>query len=119
MKLKSHGFRVDSYQDMEQHHLNLVSLLHPSALLPTVPVPLQVSGVWGSPAAPSFHRHSRKTEGLSPSRIRQNSQDCPLVPLGHMLMHEPVTVVRENSGLHLDRMARHIEKPRTPERNSF
>lgn len=100
---------------MEQCHRNLVSLLHPSALLPAVSVSLQVSHAWGSPAAPSCHPHSGKTEGLSPGGLRRSSQDAPPGPLGLMLIHEPVTVVRENSGLHLNHMAQHIEKPSTPE----
>lgn len=77
MKLKSNGFRVDSIRDIEQHHLRLVSLLHPSALLPFVLLPFgQVPYIWGSPAAPGFQPLGRKIEGLSLTSIRQKSQDC-------------------------------------------
>lgn len=63
-KLKSHGFRVDSIQDIEQRHLSLVSLLHPSALLPSVWLPWWPGSLYmGSLAVPRFSPLAEKNSG--------------------------------------------------------
>lgn len=77
MKLKSHRFRVDSIQDIKQRHRARFLFSIFSSVSHCVG-PLQVPYLWGSLVAPSFLPHSRNLKGLTHSRIRQNSQDCPI-----------------------------------------